>query len=74
MIVYDFLRGDRRSMSESDVCRRQIQTSKVGLRTQRNKIFIMVVDITNEAERADWDIYDDFKLKKKLWSPWFMPK
>ena len=32
------------------------------------EIFIMVVDqqqrYSNEAERANWDIYDDFKLKK----------
>ena len=27
---------------------------------------------SNESERANSDIYDDFKLKKNLWSPWFM--
>ena len=34
----------------------------------RVKIFILPVDpwhtYLNEAERANWDIYDDFKLKK----------
>ena len=27
---------------------------------------------SNEAERANQDIYDDFKLRGTLWSPWFM--
>ena len=25
-------------------------------------------------ERVNWDIYDDFKFKKQLWSPWFIQK
>ena len=29
---------------------------------------------SNESEGAKQDIYDDLKLKKKLWSPWFMQK
>ena len=40
-------RGDRLSTSESDVCRRQILTSKVDPRTERVKIFIMVLDPYN---------------------------
>ena len=42
----------------------------------KTKIFLMVVDpkhrYSNESERANLDIYDDLKLKKTLWSPWFM--
>ena len=26
----------------------------------------------NEAERANEDIYDDFKLKETICSPWFI--
>ena len=44
-------------MSESDVCRRQILTSKVDSRTERVKLYIMVVHpenrYSNESERAD---------------------
>ena len=29
---------------------------------------------SNKAERADSDIYDDFKFKKKLCFPWFIEK
>ena len=29
---------------------------------------------SNEAERANLDIYDDFKLKKNIWYPWFINK
>ena len=29
---------------------------------------------SNEAERANQDVYDDFKLKKTLWSPCFFIK
>ena len=29
---------------------------------------------SNEAEKDNWDIYDDFKLKKTLWFPRFMKK
>ena len=36
--------GDRLQMSESDICRRQIPTSKVHLNTESINIFIMVVD------------------------------
>ena len=53
-------------------------TSKVDPRTVRVKIFITAVDsqhrYSNESERADEDIYDDFKLNKTLWSPWFIYK
>ena len=27
---------------------------------------------TSESERAYQDIYNDFKLDKTLWSPWFV--
>ena len=41
---------------------------KDGPRTERIKIFIMAVDqshrYSNKAERANHDIYDNFKLKK----------
>ena len=46
--------------------RRQILTSKVYPRTVRVEIIIMTVvpkhTYSNEAERANQDIYDDFKL------------
>ena len=29
---------------------------------------------SNEAEKTNLDIYDDFKLRKNLWSPWFVQK
>ena len=55
-------------MSEADVYRRQILTYRDDPRTERIKIFIMAVDTqhkySNEPERANQDIYDDFKLKK----------
>ena len=58
-------RGDRLQSSESDVCRRQILSSKVDLRTVRIHIIILDVDpylrYSNESETANWDIYDDFK-------------
>ena len=64
-------RGDRLWSSKSDVCRRQILTSKVNPRTVRVKIFITAVETqhrySTEAETASYDIYDDSKLKKKLW-------
>ena len=57
--------------SESDVCRRQILTSKVDPRNVKFKIFIIAVDVwhrySREAERANQGIFDNFKLKK----PWF---
>ena len=60
------------------VCRRQIMTSKVDPRTVRVQIFMMAVDsnhrYSNESERANYTTYDDFKLKKPLWSPWFRTK
>ena len=50
------------------VCRRQILTTKVDPRAVRVQIFLMVVDpshmYSNESERANEDIYADFKLKK----------
>ena len=70
-------RGDRLKSwtSESDVYRRQILTSEIDPRAVRIKIFIMAVDPyhrhSNKSERADKDIYDDFKLKKNLWFPRF---
>ena len=70
--------GDRLYMPESDVCRRQILTYKDDPRTERIKIFIMVLNPShrylNEAETTDWDIYEDFKLKKTLESAWFEQK
>ena len=43
-------------------------TTKVDPRAVRVKIFLMAVDpshrYSNESERADEDIYDNFKLKK----------
>ena len=51
--------------SESDVCRRQILTTKDYPRTVKVKIFLMVLHpyhrYSNESERANWD---DFKLIK----------
>ena len=29
---------------------------------------------SNEAARANWDFYDNLKLRKTLWSPWFAQK
>ena len=29
---------------------------------------------SNEAERANWDSYADFKMEKTLWLPWFSQK
>ena len=44
----------------------------------RTKKFISAVDpkhrYSNEAERANKDIYDDSKMKKTLWSSWFIQK
>ena len=63
-LLEPFQCGDRLYTSESDVCRRhiltykdgQILTSEVSLRTERIKIFLMVVDTehrySNEAERT----------------------
>ena len=42
--VYPFQRGDRLYTSESDVYRRHIVTYKDGPRTERSKIFLVVVD------------------------------
>ena len=54
--------------SESDVYRRQILMSKGDPRTVKVKIFLIAVDpqhrYSNEAERANQGIYDDFKLKR----------
>ena len=62
--------------SESDVSRRQILTYKDDRRAERIKFFQMAVEpfhrFSNEADRANSVIYDDFKLKKNLWSPWFI--
>ena len=49
--------------------RRQILTWKVDPRTER-----VAVDYRYGAERANQDIYDDFKLKKTLWFTCFMQK
>ena len=39
-------------------------------------IFITIVDLkhrySNESERANKNIYDDFELNKTIWSPWFI--
>ena len=52
-----------------------VLTSKVGLRTERIKKIIKAVDIShrysNDTERANEDIYDDFKLKNTLSFPLF---
>ena len=57
------------------VYRRQILTSKDNPSTEKISKNIMAVDsshrYSNEAERANWDIYDEFKLKKTFWFPWF---
>ena len=57
-------------MSESDVCRRQILTYKDCPCTERIKHFLMAIDqlhrYSNESERANEVIYDDFNLKKPL--------
>ena len=50
--------------------RRQKLTSKVNPRTERVKLFIMPRTLktyrySNESERTDYNIYDDFKLEKK---------
>ena len=50
-------KGHRLYTSESDVCRRQILTYEVYHRTERIKIFIMVVApyprYSNESEKAN---------------------
>ena len=55
-------------MSESDVCRRQILTTKVDPRTVGVQLFLMAIDTqhrySNESERANEDICDDFKMEK----------
>ena len=62
--------GDRLQSSESDVCRRQILTTKVDHRTVRVKIFLMAVDpqhrYSNESKRTNENIYDDFELKNPI--------
>ena len=58
-------------MSESDVCKHQILTSKVDPLSERVKTFYngcTPIIYSNEAERSDYDICDDFKLKITLWS------
>ena len=63
---------------DSDVSRRQILTSNVSPHTVRVQIFLMAVDphhrYSNESERPNQDIYEDFKLNKTLWSPWCIYK
>ena len=58
--------------------RRQILTSKFDPRTEKVKIFLRAVDpqhmYSNKVQGANWDIYDDLKLKKILWSPCFIQK
>ena len=48
---------DRIYTSESDVCRRQIQTYKDGPRSEKNEIFLIAADplqrYSNETERAN---------------------
>ena len=60
----------RQNMTSTDV--RFWRLFKVDPRTVRVKIFLMVIDpyhrYSNESERSSEDIYDDFKLKKKLCS------
>ena len=50
--------------------------TKVDPSTARIQIFIIAVDpyhrYSNESERADKGIYDDFKLKKILWLRCFL--
>ena len=29
---------------------------------------------SNELKRVNYHIYDDFKMKKTIWSPWFIQK
>ena len=56
-IVIALQRGDRLYTSKSDVCRRQILTSKVDPRIVRGKIFSMAVNpyhrYSNKSERAN---------------------
>ena len=69
-ILEPFQHGEHLYTSESDVCRRQILTYKDGPRTERNTIFLMVVDPqhrnSKESESANQDFYVAFKLKKSL--------
>ena len=55
-------------LGESDVYRRQNLTTKVDPCAVKVKIFLLIVDLlhrhSNESERANYDIYDDFTLKK----------
>ena len=55
---------------------RQILPSKVDPYTVRIKIFLMIIDLyhrySNESERANEGIYDDFKLKNPLVSKFFI--
>ena len=59
---------DRLQSTESDVCRRQILTTKVDPRTVRIKIFLIAVDpyhrYANESEWANEDICDDSNWEK----------
>ena len=61
---------NRRQTSESDVCRRQILTSKVDPRTERIKNY-NGSRYSNEAERSTMKFMMISKLKKTLLF-WFM--
>ena len=60
-LLLPFQRGDRLYTSESNVYRRQILTYKGGPRTEKFKIFIMVVDV--------WHRYSSESEPRHLW--WF---
>ena len=66
------------SAGNNTVYRRQILTSIDGFALKELNIYSGRRPITyrysNEAERANEGIYDDFKLKNKLLSPWFIHK
>ena len=51
-------------------------TYKDGPRTERNNIFIVAVDplhrYSQEVKELTKTFYDYVKLKKTLWSPWFI--
>ena len=62
--------------SAATVFMRQILTYKIDFRTERIKLFTLVVDpyhrYSNEAERAKKYIYHNIKLKKIFWFLWFI--
>ena len=67
MIIF-VIGGVQLKTSESDVYRHQILMAKVDPHTEMSKIFIYICCRPGtygryEAERANQDIYDDYKMK-----------